>query len=249
MEHPEEAVKPGDRIKVKLLAIQQDAKGNTRISLSRKQAEDDPWGDVEKRLSPGQVVCGKVVRLVPFGAFVELFPGIDGLVHLSEMSFGKRVNNAGDILSIGEGVNVVVKEISTEKRRISLSLREAGVDPWADAAQRFPVGSLVEGTVEKRAPFGLFVELAPGITGLMPNAATVSSRQASALAKLVPGESVSLIIQALDKEQRRITLMPEDSADVGDTSWKQYGVKSADVPDGDLGAMAHALQNALKTRK
>jgi small subunit ribosomal protein S1 len=128
-EQAEDTVNPGDRIKVKLLAIHQDAKGNTRISLSRKQAEGDPWDDVEKRLSPGQTTQGKVVRLAPFGAFVELFPGIDGLVHLSEMSFGKRIHSAGDILRIGESVHVVVKEISVEKRRISLSLRDAGAAP------------------------------------------------------------------------------------------------------------------------
>ena len=125
IDHPEEAVNPGDCIKVKLLAIHQDAKGNTRISLSRKQAESDPWSDIEKHLSPGKVVQGKVMRLASFGAFVELFPGIDGLVHLSEMSFDKRVRNAEDILNIGQSVNVVVKAISVEKRRISLSLRDA----------------------------------------------------------------------------------------------------------------------------
>ena len=248
IEHPAEAVNPGDRIKVQVLAVQQDTKGNTRISLSRKQAEGDPWGDVEKRLSPGQTVQGKVIRLAPFGAFVELFPGIDGLVHLSEMSFGRRIHNASDILSIGENVNVVVKEISTEKRRISLSLRDAAADPWVDVAERFSVGSLVQGIVEKRAPFGLFVELAPGVTGLMPNAATASSRQASAFAKLAPGESVSLIVQALDKEQRRITLAPEDSANIEDQTWRQHDVETIKASIGS-GTMAQALQNALKTRK
>jgi small subunit ribosomal protein S1 len=248
IEHPEEAVRPGDHVKVKLLAVTQDAKGNTRISLSRKQAEGDPWDEVEKRLSPGQVVQGKVMRLAPFGAFVELFPGLDGLVHLSEMSFGRRVQNAGDILSIGESVNVVVKEISTEKRRISLSLRDAGADPWADAAQRFPVGSPVQGIVEKRAPFGLFVELAPGVTGLMPNTAAASSKQASALARLTSGASVNLIVQALDKEHRRITLVPEDSVELEEQNWKQHGAERAPT-SGGLGIMAQALQHALKTRK
>ena len=248
IEVPEEAVKPGDLIKVKLLAIQQDAKGNTRISLSRKQAEGDPWDEVEKRLSSGQIVQGKVIRLAPFGAFVELLPGIDGLVHLSEMSFGKRVHNAGDILSIGQIVSVMVKEISSEKRRISLSLRDADADPWADAAQRFPLGSLVQGTVDKRASFGLFVELAPGITGLMPNATAASSKQASALAKLAPGESVSLVVQSLDMEQRRITLVPEDSAEVDDQNWKQHSAANANA-SGGLGIMAQALQHAMKTRK
>jgi small subunit ribosomal protein S1 len=248
VELPEEAVQPGDRIKVKLLSVTQDARGNTRISLSRKQAEGDPWDDVEKHVSPGQAAQGKVTRLAPFGAFVELFPGVDGLVHLSEMSFGRRVHNAGEILSIGQSVTVVVKEISTEKRRISLSLRDAGADPWADAAARFPVGSLVQGTVEKRAPFGLFVELAPGITGLMPNTAAASSRQASALARLAPGDAVSLAVQALDAEQRRITLAPEDCAPMDAQSRQQYESASADASK-DMSTMARALQHALKARK
>jgi small subunit ribosomal protein S1 len=248
IENPAELINPGDRIKVKLLAINQDAKGNTRISLSHKQVEGDPWKDVEKRLTPGQVVQGKVVRLVPFGAFVELFPGIDGLVHLSEISFDKRIRSAGDIMNIGESVNVAVKEIFPEKRRISLSLRDAGVDPWADAPERFPVGSLVQGIVEKRAPFGLFITLAPGVTGLMPNAAATASKRASALAKLTPGENVSLIVQALDKEQRRITLAPEDNAEVEDRSWQQHKDEGINVSS-ELSVMAQALQNALKTRK
>ena len=194
IEHPAEAVNPGDRIKVKLLAIYQDVKGNTRISLSRKQAEGDPWSDVEKYLSPGQTVQGKVMRLAPFGAFVELFPGIDGLVHLSEMSFGKRIHNASDILSIGESVNVVVKEISTEKRRISLSLRDA-------------------------------------------------------LAGLVPGESAGLTEQqALDKEQRRISLPSEDGAEAEDQDRKQRGAENINMSSG-AGTIAQALQHALKTRK
>ena len=196
IEHPEEVVKPGDCIKVKLLAIHQDAKGNMRISLSRKQAEGDPWNDVEKRLCPGQVVQGRVMRLAPFGAFVELFPGIDGLVHISEMSFGKRIRDAGDILSIGESVNVAVKEISTEKRRISLSLYDAG-----DSAS-----------------------------------------------KPAPGENAKFSVQALDKEQQRITLASEDGVEVEDQSWKRRDAQSSDVSDG-LGLMAQALQNAVKTRK
>ncbi|MCL1985794.1 MAG: S1 RNA-binding domain-containing protein [Betaproteobacteria bacterium] len=248
IEHPEEVVKPGDHIKVKLLAVNQDAKGNTRISLSRKQAEGDPWNEVEQRLSPGQVAQGRVVRLTPFGAFVELFPGIDGLVHISEISFDKRVRNVSDTMKIGENITVMVKEISPSKRRISLSLRDMGTDPWADVVKRFPVGTPVQGIVEKRAPFGLFVELAPGIIGLMPNAAAASSKQASALAKLTPGENVNLIVQVLDKEQRRITLAPEDSAEIEDQSWKQHRTEKNSTSS-ELGIMALALQHALKSRK
>ncbi len=244
----EDVVRPGERIKVKVLSLGQDAKGNTRISLSRKQAEGDPWADLEKRVQPGQVLPGRVTRLAPFGAFVELFPGVEGLVHLSELSFAKRVKEAGEVVSAGENVSVAVKEIDPEKRRISLSLRAAGDDPWNEAAKLFPVGSLVKGSVEKRAPFGLFVTLAPGITGLMPQALAASSGRASALAKLNAGDEVELVVQALDREQRRITLAPEDSAAVEDQSWKRHAAEDADAASG-LGIMARALQNAKKARK
>lgn len=245
--HPEEIVQPGEHMKVKVLSWEQDAKGVVRISLSRKQAQDDPWTDIESRISTGQVMQGKVTRLAPFGAFVELFPGVEGLVHISELSFSKRIRHAEEVVNTGDSVRVTIKEIFPEKRRLSLSLRDAGEDPWTDVAERFPVGTPVRGTVEQRASFGLFIELAPGVTGLMPNALIASSKKASNLAKLTPGESVDLFVQALNNEQRRITLAPEDCPANEDQGWKRYnkGIDSA----GNLGIMAQALQNAQKVRE
>lgn len=121
----DEVVSPGDVVRAKVLSISKNDKGQVRISLSRKQAEGDPWLDVSERLKSGSVVQGKVVRLAPFGAFVELSPGIEGLVHISEMSWGKRINKPEEVLTVGETVSVKIKEINADARRISLSLRDA----------------------------------------------------------------------------------------------------------------------------
>ena len=124
----DEAVSPGDLVRVKVLGISKNDKGQIRISLSRKQAEGDPWLDAPERLSAGAVVQGKVVRLAPFGAFVELLPGVEGLIHVSEMSWAKRVNKPEEVLSAGETVSVKIKDVNTETRRIALSLRDAEGD-------------------------------------------------------------------------------------------------------------------------
>lgn len=133
----DEAVAVGDMVRAKLLSVSKDDKGRTRISLSRKKAEGDPWLQAADRLAAGTVVEGKVVRIAPFGAFVELLPGVEGLVHLSEMSWTKRVNKAEDVVNVGDVISVKIKEINVESRRISLSLRDAEGDPWQDADQRF----------------------------------------------------------------------------------------------------------------
>ena len=125
----DEAVAVGDVVRAKLLSVSKDDKGRTRISLSRKKAEGDPWLQVADRLTAGSVVEGKVVRIAPFGAFVELLPGVEGLVHLSEMSWTKRVNKAEDVVSVGDVISVKIKDINVESRRISLSLRDAEATP------------------------------------------------------------------------------------------------------------------------
>ena len=251
----DEAVAPGDTVRAKVLSITQDSKGNTRISLSRKQAEGDPWAGAEDKIAAGTVVQGRVVRLAPFGAFVEILPGVEGLVHVSELSWTKRVHKPEEILTAGETVNVKIKEFSLERRRLSLSLRDAEGDPWAQAGELFPVGKEVTGTVESRAQFGVFVSLAPGITGLLPNAVAKNAKgeAAAALAKLDKGDTVTLIVQAVDTAQRRISLAPEGcapAAEAQDTSWKKHASAAAPVESsGGMGLMAQALQAAMQKKK
>lgn len=250
----DEAISVGDMVRAKVLDISTNEKGQTRISLSRKQAEGDPWLDVPSCLTVGHIVQGTVRRLAPFGAFVEILPGVEGLIHISEMSWVKRVTKPEEMLSVGDAVSVKVKEILPKTRRIALSLRDAEGDPWEDAEQRFPVGATVTGTVESRSQYGLFFSLAPGITGLLP-ASVIKSSKKPELAKLDKGDNMTLIVQNIDSGARRISLTHEgaeaipDAApqDAGSNSWKQHAVV-ADAPA--MGIMAQALLKAMqKTSK
>ncbi|MBR4742457.1 MAG: S1 RNA-binding domain-containing protein, partial [Desulfovibrio sp.] len=141
----EEVVSVGDSVRVKVLGIETTPKG-TKISLSRKQAMEDPWLTVGDKLSVGQIVTGKVMRLVNFGAFVEILPGVEGMVHLSEMAW-RRVYKAEDVVSVGQSVQVKIKDMDLEHKRIALSIRDAEGDPWQDAEERFSQGSVHKGTV------------------------------------------------------------------------------------------------------
>lgn len=247
----DEAVSVGDPVRVKVLGITTNEKGQTRISLSRKQAEGDPWQDVPARLTAGSIVPGKVRRLAPFGAFVELLPGVEGLIHVSEMSWAKRVNKPEDVVAVGDEVSVKIKDVNPETRRISLSLRDAEGDPWQDAAERFPVGATVEGTVESPSQYGVFVNLAPGVTGLLP-AGVIKSSKKPELARLDKGDKVRLVIQNIDTGARRISLTYEGAEDAEDSagrergagagSWKQHAVAGAPA----TGIMAQALQKAMQ---
>ena len=248
----DEAVNVGDAVRAKLLSVSRDDKGRVRISLSRKQAEGDPWASVAERIIPGGVMEGRVVRTAPFGAFVELAPGIEGLVHISELSWTKRVYKAEDVVTVGDVVNVKIKEVNAGARRISLSLRDAEGDPWQDAASRFAVGTVVTGTVESRAQFGLFVNLAPGITGLLPAGVIRNSKNAVELNKLDKGDSVTLTVQNLDTAARRISLAPEGYEGAPareDHSWKQHASTHAAASAGGLNIMAQALQKAMQNKR
>lgn len=246
---PDEAVSVDDLVRVKVIGIGEDNKGNTRISLSRKQAQGDPWNEVAGKFKTGDIVEGKATRLAPFGAFVELAPGIEGLVHLSEMAWGKRINKPEEAVTPGERVQVKILEINPDTRRVSLSLKEALGDPWEDAGEKFKPGTKVEGTVESRGQYGVFVALAPGITGLLPASAIKNSKNSSSLSRLSSGDKVGLVVQKVDQDARKISLEPvtdEDKEQVADKSWKEH-VKSESPRSGhDLGIMAQALQKAMQ---
>ncbi len=206
---PEEAVSMGEKIRVKVLGVEPGKKpGQLKISLSRKQTMSDPWEGVEGKLKEGEKHTGKVVRLADFGAFVELLPGVDGLIHVSEMSYTKRVNKPSEIVQVGEEVSVVVKEIDLAKRRISLSMKEAEGDPWLAAAAKYAPGTQVTGVVEKRETFGIFVTLEPGITALLPKSRISVAVDPKQYDKLNRGDSVTLVVEDLRAGERRIALSP-----------------------------------------
>ncbi len=243
----DEAVSHGDRVRVKVLAITQTDKG-VRISLSRKQADGDPWEEIGGKLQLGQVVQGKVVRIAPFGAFVEILPGIEGLVHVSEMSWTKRIARPEDVVTVGETVSVKIQDINTDSRRISLSLRDAEGDPWADITEKFSVGQTLQGTVESSTQYGIFVTLADGITGLLPAGTIKRAKNVAEFTKIHGGESISVVIQNIDVAARRISLVPEGSdvaSDGGDSEWKVH-MNAGRTSTGGMGIMAQALQKALQ---
>lgn len=157
----------------------------------------------------GDIVEGRVVRLAPFGAFVEVLPGIEGLVHISEMSWGRRVNKPEEVVKPGDTVKVKIKDVNLENHRVSLSMRDAEGDPWADVETRFPVGASVTGKVENHSKFGLFVTLAPGITGLLPEGVMRATKTAAQFQNLEKDAEVELEIQRVDPAARRITLAPK----------------------------------------
>ncbi len=263
----DEVVKTDDIVQAKILKISKeksrDGNEHTRISLSIKAALGNPWDDVEHNLPPaGSIVEGKVMRLAPFGAFVEVCPGIEGLVHLSEMSWTRRVNRPEEVVKPGDVVQVKIKEINAESRRVSLSLRDAQADPWADVESRFPAGSTVQGTVESQSKFGVFVSLAPGITGLLPEAIMRATKTAAQFQKLEKDAPVTLEVQRVDATARRITLVPEGGVQneqprekkdggerrgrkSGDQSWRQH--QKTESAGGD-NIMAQALQRAMQNK-
>ena len=175
---------------------------DTRISLSIKQAGEDPWARVAEKLKPGDVVEGKVTRLANFGAFVQVLPGIEGLIHVSEMRWGRRVNHPSEVVSEGTLVTVSIVAVDEAKRSVSLSLKDVAGDPWNDIEQRFAAGSSAVGKVASRTRYGYFIDLADGITGLLPFANIAVDKKES----LKPGETIDVTIESVDDERRRISL-------------------------------------------
>lgn len=247
IEKPEDAVSVGDNVCAKVLAIDKDEKKGLRISLSRKKAEDDPWNRVGEFLSAGAVVQGKVRRFAPFGVFIELLPGIEGLAHISELSWSKRVTRPEDLLKKDELVNVKIRDIDSEGRRISLSLRDAEWDPWQDADKQFAPGAKVRGTIESKNQYGFFISILPGITGLVP---AVLARKDPGLSRLGPGQEAEFIIQSVNVPQRRISLAPLSAGETETPegrSWQHH--PSVQQQRDNLGIMAQAFQKAYEKNK
>ncbi len=255
---PDEAVSVGEKIRVKVLGVEPGKKaGQMKISLSRKQTMSDPWADIAGRLKEGEKVTGKVVRLADFGAFVELLPGVDGLIHVSEMSYTKRVNKPSEMLTAGDEVSVVIKEIDLVKRRISLSMKDAEGDPWLEAASKYVAGTQVTGTVEKRETFGIFVSLEPGITALLPKSRMAAAVDPKQFDKLQRGDSVTLLVEDLRAGERRIALSPlevragsqnEGGGGRENADWKSYA-KPAKPAEKPMGLLGEKLALALKSKK
>ena len=203
VENPADLVQPGQQVKVQVLKIDLE-KG--RISLGMKQTQPDPWETVEANYSAGSVVTVRVVKLEAFGAFVELEPGLEGLIPISEMTWTSRPNHASDVLEVGQVVKPLVLQVDQPRRRISLSLKQAQANPWAGAAGKFPAGSELVGKVTRIAEFGAFVELEPGVEGLVhiSELSDAHVRRVEEVAQI--GQTVTVRVRDVDEAARRISL-------------------------------------------
>lgn len=202
--NPEDVVQQGQTVEVKVLKIDRETR---RISLGLKQLQPEPWDAAAERYKAGVRVTGRVTRLTDFGAFIELEPGIEGMIHVSEMSWVKKVRRPSDILKVGDTVEVVILSINQPERRMSLGLKQALGDPWADAAKKFPAGSAVEGPVTKLEKFGAFVRMAEGVEGLVHiSEITAERRLAHPQDALKVGQVVRAQVLALDPEKRQAKL-------------------------------------------
>ena len=201
---PEDLLAEGQELKVRILKIDPETK---KISLGLKQLEPEPWTKTPEKFTMGQRITGTVTRLADFGAFVEIEPGIEGLIHVSEMAWNKKVRHPGDVLKKGDRVDAVILGIKPEERRISLGLKQTLTDPWTEVPQKYPVGSQVEGPVTKLMKFGAFVQIADGIEGLVHISEIVADRRLNHPSdELHAGQIVKAQVLAIDVEKRQIKL-------------------------------------------
>jgi small subunit ribosomal protein S1 len=214
---PEEVLEVGQELRLKVLKVDAESK---RVSLGLKQLEAEPWDAVPEKYVAGQRVTGTVTRLMDFGAFVELEPGVEGLIHVSEMSWVKKVRKPSDMLKTGDTVEAVVLRIEPAEKRISLGLKQALGDPWADVAQKFGVGSEVEGPVTRLMKFGAFVQIAEGVEGLVHISEIVADRRLNHPEDAVRvGQVVKAQVLGIDAEKRQIKLSMKQLIPTGLTEY------------------------------
>ena len=210
--HPSEQLKVGDNLNVMVLDVDLEKE---RISLGLKQTIENPWEEIESRYPTGARVHGKVVNLAPYGAFIELEEGVEGLVHVSEMSWTKRVQRAADVLSLGDEVDAVVLSVSTEDKKISLGMRQTEENPWEIVAGKYPIGSPVTGKVRNFTTYGAFVEIEEGVDGLIHISQISDEHVEKVKDVLNVGDDIEARVVKVDATERRIGL----------------SVKAAKVPD------------------
>lgn len=233
--HPREVVKQGDEVEVQVLKIDLV---RDRISLGMKQLQPDPWTVVPANYQPEQTVDGRVVRLMEFGAFVELEPGVEGLIPLSEMSWTQRVRHPRELLKEGDPVRVAVLALDAEKRKITLSLKALGEDPWKDVEQRYTPDAVVSGAVTRLTGFGAFVQLEEGVEGLLHVSEMASARVRRPSDVLKVGEVVQVRVKSVDVPQRRISL-----------SRRGVGEGEAEAPEADAAAPPRPVRQRKRPLK
>ena len=201
---PADVLSVGQEIDVKVLKIDPEKR---RISVGMKQLEPDPWDSAATKYKPGERARGTVTRVLEFGAFVELEPGIEGLIHVSEMSWAKKVRMASDVVKPGDTVEAVILGVKTDERRISLGLKQTLGDPWAEVAQKFPVGAAVEGPVTSLTKFGAFVQVSEGVEGMIHVSDMSAEKRINHPQDMLRvGQTVKAQVLEVDAEKRRLKL-------------------------------------------
>ncbi|MCH9630886.1 MAG: 30S ribosomal protein S1 [Chlamydiia bacterium] len=204
IKHPSEMVQLGEEIEVMILNIDHE-KG--RVALGLKQKEQNPWQEIEERYPTGTRIKGKIVNLVPYGAFIEIEPGIEGLIHVSEMSWVKNVTDPSEIVNKGDEVEAVVLNVQKDEGKISLGIKQTEKNPWEDVDNKYPVGSNVKAEIRNLTNYGAFVELEPGIDGLIHISDLSWIKKVSHPSEVLnKGDVVEAIILSVDKDSKKITL-------------------------------------------
>jgi small subunit ribosomal protein S1 len=202
--HPSEMLSIGQKVDVIILDVDKDKE---RVSLGSKQLQDNPWEAIEAKFPIGMEVGGKITKLVPYGAFVELEKGVEGLIHVSELSWTKRITRPSDVLSLDQEVKAVVLAISKEEQKISLGVRQLDVNPWDEVEARYPIGTTIKGEIRNLTPYGAFVELEDGIDGMIHVSDLSWTRKINHPSEVVKkGEVVEATVLEIDKTNQRISL-------------------------------------------
>ena len=204
IQHPSEMVKQGEEVEVMIIEIDRDRE---RVSLGLKQLQDNPWERIEEKYPVGSTVSGRVVNLVPYGAFIEIEEGVEGLVHVTELSWTKRISKPSEVLRIGDEVQAVVLGIQKEEQKISLGTRQLDENPWDMARHNYPVGARVRGQVRNLTTYGAFVELEEGIDGMVHVSDMSWTRKVNHPSEMVKkGDEVDAIVLDVDADAQRISL-------------------------------------------
>lgn len=202
--HPSEMLTIAQTIKVQILEVDKEKE---RVSLGLKQLTPNPWEDIETRFPVGDHVKGKITKLVPYGAFVEVAEGVEGLIHVSELSWTKRITRPSDVLELGQDVEAVVLGINIEEQKISLGVRQLEPNPWDNVESRFPIGSQIKGEVRNLTPYGAFIELEDGIDGMVHVSDLSWTRKINHPSEtLKKGDELQAVVLEIDKESQRISL-------------------------------------------
>lgn len=202
--HPSEVLHIGQELNVLILDVDRDKE---RVSLGLKQLSDNPWADIEKKYPIGSRVAGRVTKLLAYGAFVELEKGVEGLVHVSELSWTKRITRPSDVLSLDQEIEAIVLNISVEEQKISLGIRQLDENPWDAIETRFPVGTVISGAVRNLTPYGAFVALEEGIDGMIHVSDMSWTRKINHPSEVLKkGDVVEARVLNIDKENQRVSL-------------------------------------------